>query len=173
VSTSGNPTGNPAAVLTINGALSLDPSATTVLGVSHAGYDGVAGLTQANLNGTLQVVLTGALEGGETFKLFDAASYTGYFNNVILPDLGTQMLSWDTSSLASGILRVSGTLVPQIGSAPTNWTYSVLASTNVSLPLSSWVQVGSGTFAAGVFTFHDLNSTNYVRRFYSVVTQTQ
>ena len=59
------------------------------------------------------------------------------------------------------------------GIGPTNWTYSILASTNVSLPLSNWVQVGTGTFTAGTFSFHDLHSTNYVQRFYDVVTQTQ
>ena len=188
VTTSGSPSGAPAGRLTVNNTLSLDPSAATILGVSHAGCDQVAGLTGVTLGGTLQVVITGPILGGETFKLFNSAAYSGDFNQPYsLPDLGSPQLSWDYSSVTNGILRVTGTTVPQIqsvalasdnnillsGIGPTNWTYSILASTNVSLPLSNWVQVGTGTFTAGTFSFHDLHSTNYVQRFYDVVTQTQ
>ena len=45
----------------------------------------------------------------------------------------------------------------------------VLASTNVSLPMSSWTEVGSGTFAGGVFSFTDTNAAKYPKRFYRVV----
>ena len=172
----------------MNNALTLRGASTTVMGVSHSGCDQVAGLSSASFAGLLQVVIHGPILGGETFKLFDSTTYSGTDSIPTPCRIGPPMLSWDTGSMhIDGTLRVSGTTVPQIESAsvasdnnillsgigPTDWTYSILASTNVSLPLSAWVQVGSGTFTAGTFTFHDLHSTNYVHRFYDVVTQTQ
>ena len=49
-------------------------------------------------------------------------------------------------------------------------TYSVLVTTNVTLPLASWSVLDSGTITASPFTVSDLTATNYLRRFYSVVT---
>jgi hypothetical protein len=155
--------------------------------VSHAGCDQIGGLPQINMAGSLQVVQTGPLLGGETFKLFDAASYTGdFYEPYALPDLTGLPLSWDPSSVpTTGILRLSGTLVPIVQSAtssgpgnfqlsgigPTNWNYSVVATTNITQPLSNWVQVASGTFVSGTFTFSDPHAGLYPRRFYQVVTQ--
>jgi len=59
------------------------------------------------------------------------------------------------------------------GTGPTNWTYSILATTNVTQPMSNWGQVDSGPFTDGVFTFTDLNATNHVQRYYRMVTQIQ
>jgi len=185
---SGLPSGAPAARLTISNSLTLKSSSTTIVGVSDSGFDQVARLSQVTYGGTLQVVVTGLLVGGEAFKLFDATAYgVADFDYYSLPDLGT-ILSWDHSSmLVDGTLRVTGSIQPQIGTiglagdhnfqlsgtGPTNWTYSILATTNVTQPLSDWVQVDSGTFTDGKYTFTDLHATNYVRRFYRVVTQTQ
>jgi hypothetical protein len=55
------------------------------------------------------------------------------------------------------------------GTGAADQPYRILATTNVASPLS-WIEVGSGTFAGGVFSFTDLGSTNYPRRFYRVVT---
>jgi hypothetical protein len=45
-----------------------------------------------------------------------------------------------------------------------------MATTNVALPLSDWVQVSSGTFVNGTFTFSDSHAALYTNRFYRVVT---
>jgi len=45
-----------------------------------------------------------------------------------------------------------------------------LGTTNLALPLSNWIQVGSGAFAAGgTYTFTDTSATNPAT-FYRVVT---
>jgi autotransporter-associated beta strand protein len=188
VSVYGIPTGAAAGRLTISNSLTLDPSTTTVLGVSHGGCDQVAGLTSVSFGCTLTVVQTGALYGGEVFKLFSSDSYSGDFNQPYnLPYLGP-LLGWDTNSVpVNGTLRVTGTSVPQVlsvsssgpgnlqlsGIGPTNWTYIIVATTNVALPLSDWVQVSSGTFVNGTFSFSDSHAATYPNRFYQVVTQTQ
>jgi hypothetical protein len=46
--------------------------------------------------------------------------------------------------------------------------YSVLATTNISLPLDSWTAISSGTFGFGPVTFPDLTVTNLSQRFYMV-----
>lgn len=57
--------------------------------------------------GTLEVIATGsALEAGDSFRLFDAWTYSGTFTTYNLPALETG-LGWDTSGLATdGTLRV-------------------------------------------------------------------
>ena len=82
-------------------------------------------------------------------------------------------------------MRVAGTVVPQVqsvsstgpgnfvfsGWGPTNWTYQILATTNITQALSNWVQVSSGTFTDGAFSYSDPNASLHPRRFYKVVTQ--
>jgi autotransporter-associated beta strand protein len=187
---SGIPSGAPAGRLTISNSLTMKPASMTIVGVSPSGCDQVAGLSQVTYSGTLQVVVTtGTLVGGEAFKLFDSTAYSGTdFDTYTLPDLGTPLLSWDTTSVpVNGTLRVTGSVAPQVlsisstgpgnlqfsGTGPTNWTYSILATTNITQPLSNWVEVSSGAFTNGTFTFSDANAATYPHRFYRVVTQFQ
>lgn len=171
--------------LTISNTLALLAGSTNLFEVSASGYDQVRGLSSVFFGGTLQVSVVGNLNGGEVFKLFDAASYNGTFDTVDLPTLPAP-LAWDTSQLyTAGTLRVTGgnIRIGQLGhavdgnfamtgtSAAAGQGYRVLATTNVADPLS-WILAGSGTFGAGdgSFAFTDLNSTNFPQRFYRVVT---
>ena len=98
-----------------------------------------------------------------------------------LPGLPTP-LGWDTTDLRTqGILRVTvGVSVAAglvsgnmrlSGTGPANNGYRVLATTNVALPFDQWSEVGSGNFAGdGSYTFTDVNTSSYPRRFYRVVT---
>ncbi len=171
--------------LTISNTLTL--SGTTEMEVSHTAADKVQGLTSVAFGGTLKVVVVGNLTGTEVFKLFDAApgSYSGDFAAYDLPTLSAP-LAWDSSSVpVDGTLRVTGGVErPQVasfrrtsdgnfqfsGTGPGTAAYRILATTNVALPLTNWVQISSGNFIGGAFSFTDLNATNYPRRFYSVVT---
>jgi hypothetical protein len=50
-------------------------------------------------------------------------------------------------------------------------SYTVLASTNVAAPINEWSNLGAPSEApAGIFTFTDLQATNYPSRFYRVTT---
>ena len=179
--------GTPSAIgaLTVANNLILRSGSFCQFRINRTGVatnDSVRGLQTVALDGTLTVTLTGSVLGGEVFKLFDATSYgVANFNAFALPALPSTM-AWDTTKLTTdGTLRVIGGTM-KIGNTTrlldgnfqfdaTGWTnqnYRVLATTNVSTPLSNWVQVGSGT-TTGVFTFTDLDATNYPQRYYRVV----
>jgi len=65
----------------------------------------IGGLASLTLGGTLTVTITGdALAAGDSFKLFDAAAYTGAFNALHLPSLPAG-LAWNVTRLS-----VDGTL---------------------------------------------------------------
>ena len=172
--------------LTISNKLTFTAGTTADFEVGRNGpavvNDQVRGLTSVTYGGTLKITVVGGLNGGEVFKLFSASAYSvNSFDAFDLPPLPTG-LSWDYSQLTvDGTLRVLGgnINVAQVGRAPdgnfqmggtsasTNEAYRIFATTNITDPLS-WVEVGNGNFTDGVFSFTDLNSTNYTRRFYRV-----
>ncbi len=173
--------GSSIGTLTISNALTLAANSTCVFDVGAFASDQIRGLTTVNYDGTLQVVQNGNLSGNGVFKLFDATSYTGSFASFDLPSL-TPPLTWDTDFLTvDGTLRIvggpevtsygfGGTANFQIsGTGSVDQPYRILATTNVSLPASSWTEVSSGTFAGGMFSFTDTDAANHPQRFYRVV----
>jgi len=173
--------GNSIGTLTISNRLVLQQYSSCEFEISASGYDQVRGLSSVTFGGTLNITVSGSLAGVEVFKLFDATTYSGGFDGVNLPGLPAP-LGWDTTDLQTqGILRVTGGVsvaaglvsgnMQLSGAGPANNGYRVLATTNVALPLDQWSEVGSGNFAGdGSYTFTDVNTSSYPRRFYRVVT---
>lgn len=64
---------------------------------------------------------------------------------------------------AGGSFTVSGT-------GPTGAVYRILATTDLTLPLSNWTVTVTGSFNGGVFNFIDTQATNHPQRFYRAVT---
>ncbi|HXJ76872.1 MAG TPA: hypothetical protein VNM37_28700, partial [Candidatus Dormibacteraeota bacterium] len=138
--------------------------------------DLVRGITTLTYAGTLVVTnLAGTLAANNTFKIFDAVTYTGSFNTTNLPPLGGGLV-WDTAGLTNnGTIKVlsTGSSQPQIGTvflSGTNFIFSgtggtagsnywVLTSTNVALPLVSWTAVATNQFVAG----GNFNVTNGIK----------
>jgi autotransporter-associated beta strand protein len=134
--------------------------------------------------GTLVVTNIGsALVGGDSFQIFKATNYAGAFATIVPATPGTG-LTWNTSNLAvSGTLSVSAVTAPVAtigtivvsgatftlsgtGGAP-GVAYSVLSTTNVTLPTTNWTVVGSGNFSgAGTFTFNGAINPADHQRFY-------
>ena len=131
--------------------------------------DQLTGITTFTEGGTLTVTNLGpdTLAAGDSFKLFNANSYSGAFTNFNLPPLATN-LQWNTSQLAlNGTLAVIAVTPPVItGSAAVSggqWqftfsgnsgqTYKILTSTDLLLPVTSWLVLTNGTFGAGPVTF--------------------
>jgi rhamnogalacturonan endolyase len=116
--------------------------------------------------GTLVVTNIGtvALTNGDSFKLFNAASYSSAFANIVLPGLPAG-LAWNTNALnTNGTLSVVALTSPVISSIQTsgadlligggggtaNWPYLVLMTTN--LP-GNWTPVATNWFdASGNFS---------------------
>ena len=124
----------------------------------------------------------GTLTAGDSFKLFEAATYNGSFAS-FTPATPAANLTWDLSTLSTdGTLRVqAGSSRPQIaatglsngsfvfsgaGGSP-NGTYHVLSSTNIALPLVNWTPVLTNTFdASGNFSVTTVVDPNTKQRFF-------
>ena len=112
--------------------------------------------------GSLSVSKLGpdALAVGDSFKLFGAPGYSGAFNSISLPALPTGLAWTNRLSINGTIAVVTNQPTPQItnltktgtnlifnitgGAASGSW--NLLTSTNVVLPLASWITNRSGAF---------------------------
>lgn len=163
--------------VTLSGITSMKLSDTsTTNDVLNATGTG-AGITYG---GTLWLTnLPGPLAVNDSFKLFNAANYSGSFT-AISPATPGAGLAWDTAGLTtSGTLTVvaAGSLPPNItgislsgatltltaANGATNGEFVLLESTNVALPLAQWTPVLTNSYDAN----GNLNlSTNIVNRNY-------
>jgi rhamnogalacturonan endolyase len=154
--------------LTLSNSLVLAAGSTNYFEISKSPLtNDVAKILGAlTSGGTLVVVNIGAtaLTNGDSFKLLNAASYSGGFTKIVLPAL-VSGLAWNTNTLnTNGTISIVALTSPTIsaiqksgsnliisGSGGTaNWPYLVLATTNL---LASWSPVATNRFdASGNFT---------------------
>jgi hypothetical protein len=123
----------------------------------------MSSLSGINYSGAMLVVtnIGAILHAGDTFTLFSGAGFTNTFGTIVLPAYYT----WNISQLAvNGSISVATVLaLPTISSVDfsglaggsitlnavngiPDGPVSVLTSTNVALPLSSWTTVTTTTF---------------------------
>jgi autotransporter-associated beta strand protein len=146
--------------------------------------DQVVGISTLTYGGTLSLTNIGALAytNGTVIKLFDASTYVAGAVT-IQPSSPGPGLMWDASQLpVDGTLHVTTLIAPTLAnparqpngsisfgiSGTVGQGYSVLASTNVTLPLSSWTVIQSGSLPSVPYVFNDLSATNYPVRFYLI-----
>ena len=169
--------------MTINNVLNL--GGTTVMKVSHvagAANDSIAGVSTLTFAGALNVTATGTLQANDSFKLFNATTYFGSFSSTNLPALGPG-LSWDTSALGTGTLRVSGTAADITAykvlnngnfqltfTGPNGAGYRVWATTNVALKpvTTTWSLLASNYFGTSPVSVTDTQAATLPRRFYVI-----
>ncbi|MEI9960427.1 MAG: hypothetical protein WDM76_04625 [Limisphaerales bacterium] len=175
----GSVTGN----LAVGAGSTLSPGGAGAIGtLTAAGLVTLSGTTAVEVNktagtrdqitttgaivygGTLNVAnLAGTLANNDSFKIFNGASYSGSFANIVPATPGSG-LAWDTSALvSSGTLKVvtASAARPTINSislsggqlvlSGTNnggsgGTYQILTSTNLAVPLASWSVLTNGAF---------------------------
>jgi autotransporter-associated beta strand protein len=160
---------NPVGTLAASGSVTL--AGTTTIKLDGSTNDVIAAAGEITYGGTLNLVnISGsALAAGNSFQIFNnAATYSGTFaaNNIVPATPGTG-LTWDLSHLSNGVIKVAGSAGPVIGSTTVSGgnlilsgtggtassSYSVLTTTNLTLPLTSWTQVATGTYSTtGTFT---------------------
>ncbi len=123
----------------------------------------VSSLSTITYGGTLTLTNIGpALQPGDTFTLFSGLSLgSGNFSTINLP----HYISWDTSQLAvNGTISViailpgphftqidssqllNGTLIINATNGQPSGNYNVLSSADITLPVTNWTPVASGTF---------------------------
>jgi autotransporter-associated beta strand protein len=170
--------------LTITNLVTLQGATVMELDKGVASQDLIQSSATINYGGTLLVTNlsqgTSPLALGDSFKLFNATTYTGAFAGIVPPTPGTG-LAWDTSQLTvDGTLRVDlprptigsiiaagGTVSISGSGGPANGTYYVLASANVALPLTNWVSIATNTFdGTGHFNFSTAIDTSIPSRFF-------
>jgi autotransporter-associated beta strand protein len=98
---------SPGGTLAFGGNLNLMPGSITFLHINKAAQtnDQLQTAGALTYGGTLIVTnLSGTPASGDTFQLFNAASYSGNFTGLILPPLAG--LAWNTNSLTNGVLSV-------------------------------------------------------------------
>ena len=98
-----------------------------------------------------------ALTAGNRFQLFSANSYGGVFPTISLPPLNAG-LNWTNNLLVDGTIEVITSPGPKIANVTTSsanrvfnitggfpgWNCDLLASTNVTLPITNWTIVDGG-----------------------------
>ena len=170
--------GNPLGTLTISNTLTLTTGSTTFMQIQHSPFtnDVVKIFGAFTEGGTLSVTNYNgtAFALGDSFKLFNASSYSGSFTNFVLPPLNSG-LGWNTSALnTSGTLSVMTLSSPRISSVSilngslivngtggtANWPYYILVTTNLASP--QWQPIATNQFdAGGNFSFTNIiNSTS-------------
>ena len=178
---------DPLGTLNFSNSLTFANGASCVLGVTKgpiaSGHLTVAGTL--TFGGTLAVTNVGGqpFQVGDSFPLFSAGNYAGSFATItpIVPGPG---MVWDVSQLnKSGILRLTTGALPFI----TNFTrlgqstittgvggtlggaYYVLATTNLSVPLTQWTRVATNRFDGyGGFIFTNAIQLSTSRMFFAL-----
>ncbi|HZM02723.1 MAG TPA: family 16 glycosylhydrolase [Candidatus Saccharimonadales bacterium] len=142
--------------LAISNTLTLQPGSTTEMNVdaNNNTCASAVGLTQLTYGGTLAMNnRSGSFAAGNTFKLFDAASYSGAFSTITPAHPGLY-LGWDTNSLASnGTISVVNVAVYQMtnvvesrsGNSTTGANNPAFSYTSFSSTISATKSSASGT----------------------------
>jgi hypothetical protein len=123
--------------LTVNNTLTL--AGATVMEINRSmgqNSDLVRGVTTLTYGGTLTVQNVGApLQLGDTFNLFDAATFVGAFASITLPPLGPG-LYWDATWLGvDGTIRV--VIAPEIAGQPQARSSLYNGSVNFSVAVTN------------------------------------
>jgi autotransporter-associated beta strand protein len=178
--------GGSLSTLTFNNNVTLNGGSTAVFEVSKSpvtnDFAQVAGTLV--LNGTIFITNVGTTPyaSGDSFKLFNAAGYSGAFTN-IQPVIPGMNLAWNTNSLTSGVLSIvasptaqpiisatamsAGNFVLSGSNGVPNWPCLVLASTNLALPLNQWTVIATNPFdASGNLIFTDQPDPTLLQNFY-------
>jgi autotransporter-associated beta strand protein len=159
-----SPGSNSIGTLTFSNSLTLAAGSTNIFEISKSPLtNDLAKIIGALTNGGTLIVThvdPPPLALGDSFKLFDAASYSGSFANVVLPSLDPG-LAWNKAFLnTAGTISVAAVTPPLIETTTLNngnlvlsgsggvpaTTFYVLASTNVALPLNEWPRLLTNQF---------------------------
>jgi autotransporter-associated beta strand protein len=183
--------GNPLGTLSLGNNLTLATGSKTFVQVQHSPLTNDAVIIAGALTegGTLVVTNSGviAFSAGDSFNLFNAAgSYAGSFSTISLPSLNPGLF-WSTSRLAvDGTIGVVSTNPPVVSSASQSggylvlqgsggtpdWSYTILSSTNLTLPLAQWTTTATNFFdASGNFTWTNTDGANGSRQFFVLKVQ--
>ncbi len=184
------PGSNTIGTLTFNNSLTLAAGSTNLFELSHSPLtnDNVIITGSLTNGGALVVSNVGGtpLAAGDTFQLFNAASYSGAFASVQLPALAAGLI-WNTNQLnTAGVISVAVNAPPVIGAiavsgtsldlsgtgGAANGSYVLLGTTNLSTPTSNWVRLLTNQFdSSGNFNVATNLTPGQTLNFYRLLLQ--
>jgi len=147
--------------------------------------DNVKGVSTLVFGGPLQLLASGdPITAGDSFKLFSASNYRNFITSLSPASPGTNLL-WNTSSLAvNGTLAVAlGMVKPHVDGffltgtnvvfsgdgGAAGYGFSILASSNLTTPLTNWLVTGTGACDSnGNFLATNGLSNSNARQFYVI-----
>lgn len=170
--------------------LALLPGSTNYFEISHLPLTNDLARILGTLTngGTLVISNAGAvaLAAGDSFKLFNAANYSGSFARVVLPALSAS-LAWNTNFLnTSGLLSISAVTPPSFAvtdltdsglifsgtGGVANATFYLVSSTNLALPLTNWTRWQTNQFdVSGNFNFTNVIDGNPPQTYFRLLIQ--
>lgn len=181
--------GDNVGALTVSNTVTLQAGSRLWIGLNRdTGTNGTLACSgKLTLGGTLIVTNLGsAFAAGDSFILFTSPNIANNFSSVTLPPLGTNLV-WNTAGLTNGRLSVvRGAVTPQVGQVSltgttllfsggggaANYPFSILASPDLTVPLTNWNVIGTGAFDAnGNFIFSNGEDPQSAQQFYQILVQ--
>jgi T5SS/PEP-CTERM-associated repeat protein len=180
--------GNGIGTLIVTGMANL--SGTTVMEAFKLAGSRFSDLIQVSntviYGGSLIVSNVGlaSFTAGDSFKLFNATAYAGFFASLNLPPLDAG-LGWTNKLLVDGSIEVIAIPQPKIGSITVSGTsviiagtngiaganYAVLTSTNVTIPMTDWLSLVTNQFdASGNFSITNPIASGELQSFFRIRT---
>jgi len=142
-----------------NVCFSVDATACAPLSYQwYFGTNVVAGGT----NSTLCLASIGPTNVGSYYV--DVTSTGGSTNSAP----ATLTVIYQTPNIVGGQMMLGGSGFQLTFSGSVGQTYEVLASDDMTVPVSEWTVIGSGTFGSTNVVFTDTDATNYTNRFYII-----
>ncbi len=152
--------GQSVGVLTVTNAVVLQGTTIVEIDKTAGTHDLLSSQSSLTYGGTLVVSnLSAVLADGDSFKVFNASSYSGAFAGIVppAPDVG---LAWDTNSLiTNGVLKVVSTVPPGL------LTWTGTTSGDWDTTTTNWVNLSAtpSVYADGLpVRFNDSGLTSNV-----------
>ena len=184
------PGSNSIGTVTFSNSLTFAAGSTNIFEISHSPLTNDSAVIFGALTngGTLIITNIGGtqLAAGDTFNVFNAASYSGAFSSVQLPSLPVGLI-WNTNLLnTAGTISVALNTTPVIGAISIsgngvglsgtggvgNGKYILLGATNLATPASNWTRLLTNQFdGSGNFNFTTNAGTGLPQNFYRLQLQ--
>ena len=178
----------PIGTLTVSNSVTISSGSTNLFELDRGSSPNSSRLVanSLSLDGMLRVVNVGApLQANDTFTLFSSGSITGSFAAVNLPALSLP-LSWDTSLLNSGVIKVASSAAPtptitspsvsgsnftlQVAASQSGFNY-VLQATPALTPPVIWTSVQTNAGTGGTLNFTNMITPGSPQQFFRINVQ--
>jgi hypothetical protein len=174
--------------LTVSNSVMFASDGAAVMEINRTGAQNADQLSANNIvyGGTLTVNnIGGTLQAGDTFHLFSGA-ISGTFAATNLPALSLTNLSWDTSSLNSGTIKVVGNTAPtptitspsvsgtnftlQVVMSASGFNYVLQGTPTLSTPIT-WTPISTNAGTGGTLNFTNAITSGNPRQFFRISVQ--